>query len=187
MWDLGAVLKVDVCSVFRDARVFAGLVVNDFNRNTTIGRNSFRKLGDSAILLIGSAELLDATGGDQPRFTTIESNTAYEYGLLGKQVAAVFQAVSCQTLIRDNIFFSGPRHGVNFNGAPHRLRTLSAPAEFTVAAAAQTAWAGATGSSVICSSTRCARAAMRDRSTVRRMIVLLLSAHHCRLADASRS
>ena len=107
-----------VCSVSRDARVFAGLVVNDFNRNTTIGRNSFRKLGDSAILLIGSAELLDATGGDQPRFTAIESNTAYEYGLLGKQVAAVFQAVSCQTLIRDNIFFSGPRHGVNFNGAP---------------------------------------------------------------------
>ena len=106
-----------VGSVPRDARVFAGLVVNDFNRNTTIGRNSFRKLGDSAILLIGSAELLDATGGEQPRFTTIESNTAYEYGLLGKQVAAVFQAVSCQTLIRDNIFFSGPRHGVNFNGA----------------------------------------------------------------------
>ena len=53
-----------VCSVSRDGRVFAGLVVNDFNRNTTIGRNSFRKLGDSAILLIGSAELLDATGGD---------------------------------------------------------------------------------------------------------------------------
>ena len=168
-------------------RVFAGLVVNDFNRNTTIGRNSFRKLGDSAILLIGSAELLDATGGDQPRFTTIESNTAYEYGLLGKQVAAVFQAVSCQTLIRDNIFFSGPRHGVNFNGAPHRLRTLSAPAEFTVAGAAQTAWAGATGSSAICSSTRCARAATPGRSTVRRMIVLLLSAHHCSLADASLS
>ena len=88
-----------------------GLVVADYNRNTTIKGNSFRKLGDSAILLVGSAELLDTTGGDQPRFTTIEGNTAYDYGLLGKQVAAVFQAVSCQTLIKDNIFFSGPRHG----------------------------------------------------------------------------
>jgi hypothetical protein len=36
-------------------------------------------------------------------------NTAWEYGLLGKQVAAVFQAVSCQTLIKGNVFFSGRR------------------------------------------------------------------------------
>jgi hypothetical protein len=75
-------------------------------------------------VLVGRAELLDATGGDQPRFTTIEANTAYEYGLIGKQVAAVFQAVSCQTMIKDNIFFSGPRHGVNFNdgmGGGNRL------------------------------------------------------------------
>lgn len=101
-----------------------GLVVADYNRNTTIARNSFRKLGDSAIVLVGSAELLDTTGGDQPRFTTIEGNTAYEYGLIGKQVAAVFQAVSCQTLIRNNVFFSGPRHGINFNdgmGGNNRL------------------------------------------------------------------
>ena len=92
-----------------------GMVLSDYNRNATVERNSFRKLGDSAIVLVGSADLIDATGGDQPRFTTIAENTAYEYGLIGKQVAAVFQAVSCQTTIRDNIFFSGPRHGINFN------------------------------------------------------------------------
>ena len=98
-----------------------GLLLSGYNRNATVGHNSFRKLGDSAILLVGNADLLDATGGDYPRFTTIESNTAYEYGLLGKQNAAVFQAVSCQTLIQNNIFFSGPRHGINFNDGMVRL------------------------------------------------------------------
>jgi hypothetical protein len=53
-----------------------GLVLSGYNRNTTIRRSSFRKLGDSAILLVGRAELLDTLGGDQPRFTTIESSTS---------------------------------------------------------------------------------------------------------------
>ena len=49
-----------------------GLIISGYNRNATVRQSSFRKLGDSAVLLVGDAELLDTLGGDHPRHTLIE-------------------------------------------------------------------------------------------------------------------
>ena len=55
------------------------------------------------------------TDGTQPRFTTVRSNFAYRCGLFEKQSSFFFQAQSCQTTVAENIFFHGPRAGINFN------------------------------------------------------------------------
>jgi hypothetical protein len=58
----------------------------------------------------------DGTKGNQPRFTRILKNFAYRCGLFEKQSSFYFQAKSAQNTIKDNIFFHGPRAGMNFNG-----------------------------------------------------------------------
>ena len=57
----------------------------------------------------------DATGGDFPRHTTISHNVVREMGLFEKQSSAWFQAKAMQTMIVGNLFFNGPRAGINFN------------------------------------------------------------------------
>jgi len=57
----------------------------------------------------------DATGGDFPRHTTISHNVVREMGLFEKQSSAWFQAKAMQTTIVGNLFFNGPRAGINQN------------------------------------------------------------------------
>jgi len=72
----------------------------------------------------------DATNGDQPRFNVIEQNFVHELGSISffyllfsyyflgiweKQSSFYFQAKTCQSTIHQNIFFNGPRAGINFN------------------------------------------------------------------------
>ena len=60
----------------------------------------------------------DATDGDFPRHTLIANNVVREVGLWEKQSSAWFQAKAMQSTIRDNLFFNGPRAGINFNVCP---------------------------------------------------------------------
>ena len=58
----------------------------------------------------------DATDGNQPRFSKILYNFVHELGIWEKQSSFYFQAKSCQNdIIKGNIFFNGPRAGINFN------------------------------------------------------------------------
>lgn len=45
----------------------------------------------------------------------MKQNFAYRCGLFEKQSSFYFQAKSCQSQLVDNIFFHGPRAGINFN------------------------------------------------------------------------
>lgn len=58
---------------------------------------------------------IDGTGGEQPRFTTISGNIIHELGHYQKQSSMMFQAQSCQTTLKNNIFYNGPRANINFN------------------------------------------------------------------------
>lgn len=57
----------------------------------------------------------DGTKGNQPVGTQILNNFAYRCGLFEKQSSFYFQAKSHKNVIQGNIFFHGPRAGMNFN------------------------------------------------------------------------
>ena len=91
------------------------LFLSNFIRNAIISNNEFVWIGDSAIAAIGSSKLIDGTNGNQPRGTRILSNLIHEVGIFGKQTAAYVQSLACQTVLEKNVFFNGPRAGINFN------------------------------------------------------------------------
>lgn len=92
-----------------------GLFMSNYMRNAVVESNVFRFIGDYAIAAIGSSKLMDGTGGEQPRGTKIVGNLVHDFGLFGKQTSAYMQSLSCQTEITGNVFFNGPRSGINFN------------------------------------------------------------------------
>jgi len=57
----------------------------------------------------------DGTGGDQPRYTTVINNVCHEVGIFQLQSSCWFQAKSALTNITNNLFYNGPRSGINFN------------------------------------------------------------------------
>ena len=89
--------------------------LSNYVRNAVIEGNEFVYIGDSAIAAVGTAELIDGTRGDQPRGTQILGNLVHEIGIWGKETSAYFQSLACQTTLRGNVFFNGPRAGINFN------------------------------------------------------------------------
>ena len=92
-----------------------GLCLSNYVRNAVIQDNEIVWSGASGIVSLGSADLLDGTLGTQPRGTQILRNLIHENGVYGKQTASYMQALSCQTELVGNVFFNGPRGGINFN------------------------------------------------------------------------
>lgn len=99
-----------------------GIMISGYNRYTTIQRSEFSWIGSTAIALWGYTSGTsvkgmgwDGTNGNQPRFIHILYNFVRELGIWEKQSSFYFQAKSCQNTIKGNIFFNGPRAGINFN------------------------------------------------------------------------
>ena len=92
-----------------------GLLLNNYVRDAVIEGNEFVWVGDNAIVAVGSAELMDGTDGNQPRGTKVIGNLVHEVGVFGKQVCAYVQSLACETNLTGNVFFNGPRAGINFN------------------------------------------------------------------------
>jgi hypothetical protein len=99
------------------------LMLSRYNRNASVRHSEFAWIGDTALAAWGYTDELsangtrgfDATDGDFPRHTTIANNVVREVGIWEKQSSAWFQAKSMQNTIVDNIFFNGPRAGINYN------------------------------------------------------------------------
>ena len=99
--------------------------MNRYNRYHQIYKNEFVWLGASAITTWGDTVSnnksvptgfgYDGTTGIQPRFINISYNFAHELGIWEKQSSFYFQGKSCQNYIENNIFFNGPRAGININ------------------------------------------------------------------------
>ena len=92
-----------------------GLFLSNYIRDAVVEGNEFVWAGDNAIAAVGTAHLIDGTDGNQPRGTKILGNLVHEIGIYGKQVCAYVQSVACQTMLAGNVFFNGPRAGINFN------------------------------------------------------------------------
>ena len=92
-----------------------GLLLNNYVRGAVIEGNEFVWVGDNAIVAVGSTQLMDGTDGNQPRGTKVVGNLVHEVGIFGKQVCAYVQSLACETQLIGNVFFNGPRAGINFN------------------------------------------------------------------------
>jgi len=58
---------------------------------------------------------VDGTDGNHPRYTTVTSCTSREIGLYEKQSSFFVQAKTAQSVVSGNVFFNGPRAGINAN------------------------------------------------------------------------
>ena len=124
---MGALFLEGTKNVTVDSCIFErldgnGIMVSGYNRNTTIQGNEFAWIGSTAIAQWGYTSGTDVPGmgwdgtdGNQPRFSHVLYNFVHELGIWEKQSSFYFQAKSCQNLIMGNIFFNGPRAGINFN------------------------------------------------------------------------
>ncbi len=92
-----------------------GLFLSNYIRNAIVEANEFRYVGESAMAAVGSTDLIDGLGGSQPRGTKIISNLVHESGIFGKQTSPYMQSLACETELVGNVFFNGPRAGINFN------------------------------------------------------------------------
>ena len=92
-----------------------GIFVSGYTRDVKMTDNAFAWIGLSAMAAWGYTEEEDGTGGQQPRFTTVEGNIVREIGIIEKQSSMWFQAKSCQNTVRNNIAFNGPRAAINLN------------------------------------------------------------------------
>mmetsp|Transcript_4055 Transcript_4055/g.6173 ORF Transcript_4055/g.6173 Transcript_4055/m.6173 type:complete len:357 (-) Transcript_4055:62-1132(-) len=111
-----------------------GLMISGFNRNATIRNSDFSFIGGSAIVAWGYTNEtatdpgrpgvalenwpmagVDGTDGEHPQHTAVISCTAREVGLYEKQSSFFMQAKTSETVLAYNVFFNGPRAGINFN------------------------------------------------------------------------
>jgi len=110
------------------------VMVSGFNRHATVTGSDFEFIGGNAVAAWGYTNEtentgfpyyrpntnypqggVDGTDGNHPRYTTITSNLAREVGLYEKQSSFFVQAKTAQSTISGNVFFNGPRAGINMN------------------------------------------------------------------------
>lgn len=110
------------------------LMISGYNRNTTVQDSDFAYIGGNAVVSWGYTNEtsdtgfpyytpntnfpqagVDGTDGRHPRYNKILRNSAREVGLYEKQSSFYMQAKTAETSISGNVFFNGPRAGINFN------------------------------------------------------------------------
>ena len=108
------------------------VMFSGYNRNATVQHSDFAYIGGNAmaawgytnetahdpgrpgVALAGYPEAgVDGTDGEHPRYTNILSNTVREVGMYEKQSSFFIQAKTAQSNIQGNVFFNGPRAGIN--------------------------------------------------------------------------
>jgi hypothetical protein len=110
------------------------LMISGYNRNTTVVGNDFSYIGGNAMVSWGYTNEtensgypyytprtnfpdagIDGTDGNHPLYNKIVGNSAREVGLYEKQSSFYMQAKTAQSTITGNVFFNGPRAGINYN------------------------------------------------------------------------
>lgn len=126
--------KISVTNCIFDRLDGNAMMISGYNRNATIFNSDFSFIGGSAItswgytnetrtdpgrpgVILENAPMagVDGTDGEHPRHTHISGCTAREVGLYEKQSSFYMQAKTAHTTITHNVFFNGPRAGINMN------------------------------------------------------------------------
>ena len=95
----------------------SGVALTGYNRGATISDNEFAWLGEAAIVSVGLVgNTIDGgQSGNFPEGTLIEGNLGHEVGVFVKQTGFYYAGVSANATLIRNIFFNGPRAGININ------------------------------------------------------------------------
>jgi len=66
---------------------------------------------------------VDGTDGNHPEYTTVTGCSGREIGLYEKQSSFFIQAKTALSRVQGNVFFNGPRAGINANDGcvPYRV------------------------------------------------------------------
>jgi hypothetical protein len=126
--------SVNIASSTFDRLDGNGVMISGYNRDATVQGCDFSFIGGNAIAswgytnetansgypyyqpLTGYPEAgADGTDGNHPLNNQILSNTAREVGLYEKQSSFYIQSKTAKSTISGNVFFNGPRAGINFN------------------------------------------------------------------------
>mmetsp|Transcript_11963 Transcript_11963/g.27288 ORF Transcript_11963/g.27288 Transcript_11963/m.27288 type:complete len:891 (+) Transcript_11963:48-2720(+) len=110
------------------------VMISGYNRNTTVQDSDFAYIGGNAVASWGYTNEtentgfpyytpntnfpqagVDGTDGNHPRYNAILRNSAREVGLYEKQSSFYVQGKTAESLISGNVFFNGPRAGINAN------------------------------------------------------------------------
>lgn len=92
-----------------------GMFLSNYVRNSSVTGCEFYACGDSAVVAVGSTELMNGTTGTYPAYNLIERNHIHDIGVFGKQTSGYFKGITHANTIRQNVIYNGPRAGVNFN------------------------------------------------------------------------
>ena len=90
-----------------------GVCISNYNRNTTVSNNHLKQLGEVGIALIGSTDLINATGGNFPMSTKISGNLIHEVATKLRGGSFFFQSMAANTELSGNVAFNGPRAGMS--------------------------------------------------------------------------
>ena len=91
------------------------LLLYAYNRGAKVTYNSFRFVGDSAIVSLGVVNGIDGRDQNVPIGTQVTDNMASELGIYVKQSGFYYHAQSANATVSRNIFFNTPRAGININ------------------------------------------------------------------------
>lgn len=96
------------------------VMLSGYNRHAEISDSDFAYIGGTAIAAWGITNEMelkgyDGTDGNHPRYTLVSGNLAREVGLYEKQNSFYMQAKTAESRIINNVFFNGPRAGINLN------------------------------------------------------------------------
>jgi len=91
------------------------LLLYAYNRDAIISSNTFRFIGDSAIVSLGAVNGINGLDQNVPINTLVTKNLASEIGIYVKQSGFYYQALTANATITRNIFFNMPRAGINAN------------------------------------------------------------------------
>ena len=91
-------------------------MIAGYNADAAVDGNEFVFVGESAVMAMGlGGDRQNNLDGDVPTRTTVSNNYAHEFGLYVKQSGFFYQAISANTSIDKNVFFNGPRAGINIS------------------------------------------------------------------------
>ena len=110
------------------------VMVSGYNRNATVSHSDFSFIGGNGVVAWGYTNEtatdpgrpgiqlegypdagVDGTDGEHPVYTSVISNSIREVGLYEKQSSFFIQAKTAFSTIHGNVFFNGPRAGINAN------------------------------------------------------------------------
>jgi hypothetical protein len=92
------------------------LFIGGFSRDASVQGSEFSFTGASAIVVAGlGGSNVTAGSPDYPEGTVVSGNLGRELGVFVKQSGFLYSAISANSTVTGNVFFNGPRAGINVN------------------------------------------------------------------------